>query len=211
MYYVWWPLLKTNTRTLFLSKIQLEEFGWSLFVFYIREQALKNKSLNIFVVAGKLSGQQFQVNIPLFLVKGWYSVSGKIVGISYFCLKAFNSCFNQTQLKTRMHSSRMRTGRSLTVCCSLLPGGGGVLLGLGGCSPWSGGGLGGGCSPWSGGVLLGWGGVLPGMGGGSSLPGGSPETPPVNRITDTCKNITLTTTSLRPVITCSFRNFVAGT
>ena len=29
-----------------------------------------------------------------------------------------------------MHSSRMRTGRSLTVCCSLLPvGGGGLLLG----------------------------------------------------------------------------------
>ena len=27
-----------------------------------------------------------------------------------------------------MHSSRMRTGRSLTVCRSLLPGGGGCLL-----------------------------------------------------------------------------------
>ena len=27
-----------------------------------------------------------------------------------------------------------------------------------------------------------------------------PETPPVNRITHTCKNITLATTSLRPVI-----------
>ena len=59
-----------------------------------------------------------------------------------------------------MHSSRMRTGRSLTVCCSVLPGGGG--------------------SAWSGGVLLG-----PG-GGGVCL-------------TDTCKNITLATTSLRPV------------
>ena len=38
---------------------------------------------------------------------------------------------------TRMHSSRMRTGRSLTVCCSLLPGGvclvrGGVYLIRGG-------------------------------------------------------------------------------
>ena len=62
---------------------------------------------------------------------------------------------------TRMHSSRMRTGRSLTVCCSLLPGGGlsawsgGVLLGPGVCggSPWSGGG-----SAWSGGVLPGPGG-----------------------------------------------------
>ena len=42
---------------------------------------------------------------------------------------------------TRMHSSRMRTGRSLTVCWSLLPGGvcvsapGGVSA-LGGFLPW---------------------------------------------------------------------------
>ena len=39
--------------------------------------------------------------------------------------------------------------------------------------------------------------------GGLTGPGGAcPETPspPVNRITDTCKNITLATTSLRPVI-----------
>ena len=34
--------------------------------------------------------------------------------------------------KTRMHSSRMRTGRSLTVCCSLLPG---DVPGLGGSAP----------------------------------------------------------------------------
>ena len=44
-------------------------------------------------------------------------------------------------------------------------------------------------------------GGLPGRGdspcqGGFSLPGD----PPVNRITHTCKNITLATTSLRPVI-----------
>ena len=50
--------------------------------------------------------------------------------------------------KTRMHSSRMRTGRSLTVCRSLVPGGGVVLsprgvylvlggvLSLGGCQTW---------------------------------------------------------------------------
>ena len=142
---------------------------------------------------------------------------------------------------TRMHSSRMRTGRSLTVCCSLLPGGvlpaGGVsawsegVLPAGGVSVWSGEGsawsrgvslvLGG--SAWSGGgsPCLVWGGFslvlggcLPGPGGVSPwsrgvclVPGGSPwsrggslETPPVNRITDTCKNITLATTSLRPVI-----------
>ena len=51
-----------------------------------------------------------------------------------------------------MYSSRMRTGRSLTVCCSLLPGGGG------------GRGL-----PARGGFSLVWGGVLPGPGGGVSL------------------------------------------
>ena len=67
---------------------------------------------------------------------------------------------------------------------SLVPGGGFSLV-VGG-SPWSQGGshwsAGGGVSAWSWGV-------------------GSPETtPPVNRITHTCKNITLATTSLRPVI-----------
>ena len=122
-----------------------------------------------------------------------------------------------------MHSSRMRTGRSLTVCCSLLPGGvlpagggspcQGGLPGLGGFLPDLGGGL-----PGPGGVCLVRGG-LPGLGG---LPGpgevclvwgvclvrgggGSLETPPVNRITDTCKNITLATTSLRPVKMTNYR------
>ena len=64
----------------------------------------------------------------------------------------------------------------------------------------------GGVLPGRGGLLPG-GGVLPGRGDspwqrGFSLPGGvppCPETPRVNRITDTCKNITLATTSLRPV------------
>ena len=116
-----------------------------------------------------------------------------------------------------MHSSRMRTGRSLTVCCCVLLGGGGSAWSGGrGGSPWSGGG-----SPWSRGVLLGPGGGLPGpggfslvLGGGGSpwsggvllgpggvslVRGGSLETPPVNRITDMCKHITLATTSLRPV------------
>ena len=101
---------------------------------------------------------------------------------------------------TRLHSSRMRTGRSLTVCCSFPPGGG--LLGPGGFSL-----VPGGFSLVPGGFSL-VGGVLLGPGGFSLVPGGclpgpggdSPETPPVDRITDTCKNITLATTSLRPVI-----------
>ena len=113
---------------------------------------------------------------------------------NHFCYKFINfslssSCAKTSETdtlhyQTRMHSSRMRTGRSLTVCWSLLPGGGGV---------WSGEGvvLGGVCGPggwsrgvWSGGVWS-WGVSLPG--GGVSLP----ETPPVDRITDACKNITL--------------------
>ena len=99
----------------------------------------------------------------------------------------------------RMHSSRMRTGHSLTVCCRLLPGG---------VSPWQGGVLPG-RGVWSReGVLPGRGGILPGGGdfpgrGGSPWQGGgcSPywRPPPVNRMTNRCKNITLATTSLRPV------------
>ena len=114
-----------------------------------------------------------------------------------------------------MHSSRMRTGRSLTVCCSLLPGGEGFCLSRGGSACPGGDVLPGpgGSSPWSGGVLPAGGvfslvcggppcrgGVLPGPRGVCLVRGGSPETPPVNRITDTCKNITLAPTSLRPVI-----------
>ena len=52
-----------------------------------------------------------------------------------------------------------------------------------------------GCA-WSGGGLLGGGCLLP----GGALPlGGGGFSLPVNRITHTCKNITLATTSLRPV------------
>ena len=84
-------------------------------------------------------------------------------------------------LKTRMHSSRMRTGHSLTVCCSLLPGGilpdpGGILSGPGGVCLVPGGLLGLlGFSLVLGG-LLGPEGCLPGL-GGLSLPGGFQETP----------------------------------
>ena len=136
-----------------------------------------------------------------------------------------------------MHSSRMRTGRSLTVCCSLLPGGGGGVCLVWGevVSAWSGGVLPAwGGPPCSGGSPCSWGGCLPGPGGSACSGGGSAwsqgggvhpargvclfggglpargvclvpggvllRDPPVNRITDTCKNITLATTSLRPVI-----------
>ena len=109
-----------------------------------------------------------------------------------------------------MHSSRMRTGRSLTVCWRLLPGGcacrgvylpGGVPA-QGGTCP---GGvyLPGGYLPW--GVPARGVGVS-GLGGwGVCLPGGCGvclrHASPVNRMTDRCKNITLATTSLRPVTT----------
>ena len=102
-----------------------------------------------------------------------------------------------------------------------LPGQGGVLPGPGGGLPGRGvlPGLGGGVSLAGGfslvrGVLPGPGGsarsvgVLPGPGGSAYSVGGSPwQTPPVNRMTDRCKNITLATTSLRPVIidTCKSR------
>ena len=119
-----------------------------------------------------------------------------------------------------MHSSRMRTGRSLTVCCSLLPGGVCLVPGGGGGFSLPGGsgprgrgsgprgglpGPEGGCLPGPGGVLLGPGGVVLPAGGVWSqgvLPVGGvlQRPPPVYRITDTCKNITLATTSLRPVI-----------
>ena len=122
------------------------------------------------------------------------------------------------QIQTRMHSSRMRTGRSLTVCWSVLPRGG----------VWSGGSAPGGVSAPGGcvcllrgvsaprGVSLPREGVLcllrggvcsprgsPCPGGGSPCLGGFslPGDPPVNRITHKCKNITLATTSLRPVNT----------
>ena len=126
---------------------------------------------------------------------------------------------NENKNATRMHSSRMRTGRSLTVCRSLLPGGG---WGWGHasqavCFP-------GGCvlprgmhASWM--VHVSWGVhasrgcmlpgvcVLPGrcmLPRGVCFPGGgipacTEADPPVDRITDTSKNITLATTSLRLV------------
>ena len=155
-----------------------------------------------------------------------------------------------------MHSSRIRTGCSLTVCQSLLPSGcllwgvsalGGCLLwgvsAPGGCLPqgclllggvcsWGvsaprgvsvpGGVYSRGCLLWGGGVCSRGVGVFLLPGGvcswGVSAPGGvcsgvcllprgvwypnmhwGRHVPPVDRITDACKNITLATTSLRPV------------
>ena len=95
-----------------------------------------------------------------------------------------------------MHSSRMRIGRSLTVCRSLLPGGWCDSQGV--C-------FGGGCSS-CGGVLPG--GVCASRGGGIPACIEAEPPPPVNRITDTSKNITLATTSLRPVNIYKVMNFV---
>ena len=105
-----------------------------------------------------------------------------------------------------MHSSRMCTGRSLTVCWSLLPGGVYLVPGRGVYLVPGGGGV---LSP--GGVLKGvylvWG-VWPGV---SDLEGGYlPQTRPPSQthtppppwtefLTHAYENITLATTSLRPV------------
>ena len=90
--------------------------------------------------------------------------------IAKFFIRNFKIYVAKLKIQTRMHSSRMRTGRSLTVCCSHLPGGVG--------SPCQGSLPAGGVSAWSGGFLLGLGGCLPGLGGFSLLgrlpgPGGS--------------------------------------
>ena len=133
-----------------------------------------------------------------------------------------------------MHSSRMRTGRSLTVYRSLLHGGdvsaprgvsapravcllwgeGVLLLGGGVSSPgvstlggWLLGGhvCSGGMSA-LGGLLLGdvcsWGVWYPSMHQGR-------HPPPVNRMTNRCKNITLATTALRPV-KIKLKSFACG-
>ena len=103
-----------------------------------------------------------------------------------FFLKVKYLCTNKCMNQTRMHSSRMRTGRSLTVCWRLLPGGsllqGGCLVrgsawsggwsllleavsGPGGCLVWGEPGLGGVSAP--GGCLVRGGGLVWGWGGGS--------------------------------------------
>ena len=76
-----------------------------------------------------------------------------------------------------MHSSRMRTGRSFTVWgWCIVPGGG--VPGPRGCMV-------------PGGCLVLW--------GGGGIPACTEADPPCEQITHTSKNITLATTSLRPV------------
>ena len=89
----------------------------------------------------------------------------------------------------------MHTGHSLTVCQGLPPSGG---------SPWQG------VVSFAEGVSLARGvslagGLLDrGCWGGGGIPACTKADPPVNRMTNRCKNITLATTSLRPVIICPF-------
>ena len=71
---------------------------------------------------------------------------------------------------------------------------GGGKVSLAGGSPWRG------VSLWQGGLLGGWGLLGRGKGGVVSQHALRQTPPPVDRITDTSKNITLATTSLRPVI-----------
>ena len=113
----------------------------------------------------------------------------------------------------------MRSGRSLTVRRSLLPGG----VSLAGGSPWQGGLLGGGLLgrgiSWQGGLLgrgVSLAGGSPWQGGllirGVSLAGGWYPSmrwgrPPCGQ-TDTSKNITLATTSLRSVINSCIANLI---
>ena len=64
-------------------------------------------------------------------LRKWLSIMGgalKIVHSPVTRLLTKNQKKEQFHFWTRMHSSRMRTGRSLTVCCSLLPTGRGVCV-----------------------------------------------------------------------------------
>ena len=130
-------------------------------------------------------------------------------------------CLNWVySLITRMHSSRMRTARSLTVYCSLLPGGGGTFWGGvsapggvpgPGCVPGLGGSVPGGCvlpggvGVWPGGVSAPRGhlvqGGVSGLGGlYSSMHWGRHPPPHVDRFLDTrLWKYYLGPTSLRPV------------
>ena len=137
------------------------------------------------------------------------SVSGPIFDLSSF--RKSHSTLKRTIFGTRMHSSRMRTGRLLTVFWSLQPGGvylvRGVYLVVRGLYLVRGGVPGPG-GTWSGGYLV-LGGV-PGPGGylvpggctwsRGGVPGQVLPSPPVNRMTNRCKNITLAKTLFRPVI-----------
>ena len=96
----------------------------------------------------------------------------------------YRQCYRFSYRLTRMHSSRMHTSRSLTICCSLLPGGGGLLPG--------GSGLGGVCSQ---GCVCSGGGSAPGE---CLLPGGiractETDPPPLctEFLTHAFENITL--------------------
>ena len=152
--------------------------------------------------------EMFLVYKCKFFVKLLYMYAPQFMDSQCYNFLLFNSATRKQLTETRMHSSRMRTGRTLSVL--LLGRGGGVCPG-GGCLPrggWvSARGVGvcpGGCLP--GGVSA-QGGCLPGGGvcPGGCLPGGclpppESDTPPVDRMTHASENITLAKTSFRPVI-----------
>ena len=145
--------------------------------------ALKTRPLSVQFLSFSCSFRQKSYQIIGFWTKpkAWLPPSGK----SWIC--DWNVTLDvplRTCLLTRMHSSRMRTSHALTVC-------GHLLLPRGWGGGWSGGsGPRGGLVP---GGVCSWGGLVPG-GGGSGIPActeGDTLPPPMDRITDTCKNITL--------------------
>ena len=158
-----------------------------------RIKQLPNTTLLISVlrrcIPCKITGNERNVGCPIIYVYGYYSLCYSI----------------RRSPNTRMHSSRMRTGRSLTVCGSLLPRGvccllrGGVSTPGGVCS--RGGVCSGGCLLWgdvcSGGRCLLWvGGCIPACTEAYTLP------PCGQNILDThLWKYYLGPTSLRPVIT----------
>ena len=105
----------------------------------------------------------------LFILRGTVTGGGTGNGAGNQWTLVPNPCFKPKDFCTRVHSSRMRTGRTLTVF------------------------------RWRSPPSKNWRPPAPRKFGGTPSPENL-ETPPVDRITDACKNITLAKTSFRPVI-----------
>ena len=138
-----------------------------------------------------------------YLISNWLSFTTVIV--SKLGLAIYH--FRKIRIK-RMHSSRMRTGRSLTVCWRLLPGGGllwwGVVWGGG---AWSRGVCSRGVVSGPGGV---WSGGVPGLGWWCLIWGGGAWSGGVSQHALRQTPHPLWTESQMPVKTLPWSNFVAA-